>query len=133
MIYSLDTNIISYMLQKNDLVLENYKQEIKKGAECIIPPMVYYEIKRGLLYKNALVQAKSFDNFCKEFKVGEMNRKAWDKAAQIHAYLRQRGRIIDDGDIIIAAFCLANAFTLVTNNKRHFENVNGLEFVDWSK
>jgi len=36
-----------------------------------------------------------------------------------------------NADILIAAYCLANNFTLVTRNTRDFERVEGLNFVNW--
>jgi predicted nucleic acid-binding protein len=38
-----------------------------------------------------------------------------------------------DGDVFIAAYCLVNSYTLITNNKDHFERINGLKFVKWAQ
>ena len=56
----------------------------------------------------------------------------WQKAAQIYASLFQQGRPIDEGDYLIAACCIVNDFTLVTNNVRHFERVEGLKIANWN-
>ena len=53
-IYALDSNIISYILKDNKTVINRYEQEILKSADIIIPPIVFYEIQRGLLSNNAL-------------------------------------------------------------------------------
>ena len=40
---------------------------------------------------------------------------------------------VGDADILIAAFCLENDYTLVTNNTKDFVNIKGLLINDWTK
>jgi len=37
-----------------------------------------------------------------------------------------------DADLLIAASCLVHGYILVTNNKRDFENIEGLQLEDWT-
>ena len=60
-----------------------------------------------------------------------MNLAAWEKAADIYALSRKNGKPIEDTDILVAAFCIVNNYTLVTNNVKHFEDVDGLIFKKW--
>ena len=59
------------------------------------------------------------------------NLKVIDKAAEIYGQLRRNGKQIDENDIYIAAISIVNECTLVTANTRHFERVEGLNFVNW--
>ena len=34
-------------------------------------------------------------------------------------------------DILIAAFCVVNDYLLVTDNTKHFKDIDGLQFVNW--
>jgi tRNA(fMet)-specific endonuclease VapC len=43
--------------------------------------------------------------------------------------LRQQGRTIGDFDLLIAATCLRHQLQICTNNRRHFEAVEGLAIV----
>ena len=43
------------------------------------------------------------------------------------AFLKKRGEIIEDMDIMIAATCISNNLILITSNKKHFQRVKGLE------
>jgi len=43
--------------------------------------------------------------------------------------LRQQGRTIGDFDLLIAATCLRHQLRICTNNRRHFEAVEGLSIV----
>jgi tRNA(fMet)-specific endonuclease VapC len=119
------------MLRRDKRVCERYLKESDGGHECVIPPVSYYEIKRGLLAVNAIAKARDFDILCLEFEVGEMNARAWDEAAQLYALHRQNGQTIEDADLFIAAFCKVNDYTLVTNNTKHFARIAGLRLSNW--
>jgi predicted nucleic acid-binding protein len=129
--FALDTNIISYLLRNDDRVFAMFHEETAKGNIFIVPPVAYYEIKRGLLAVKATTQLKLFENLCRNLAIGSMGIKEWDEAARIYAGLRQKGELIEDADIFIAAFCLACDYTLVTCNTRHFTRVNALKRVNW--
>ena len=135
-IYALDSNIISEMLKDNEHIINRYEQEIIQGREFIIPPIVFYEIQRGLLAKNMLKRLKNFEEFCKDIEIGEFNVHVWLKAAQIYAGLSKQGKPIGamfDGDIFIAAYCIVNGYTLITRNKDHFERIDDLQFKNWNE
>lgn len=46
--------------------------------------------------------------------------------------LEKLGTFLDDFDLIIASCALANNMTLVTNNVRHFERIEGLKLTNWT-
>ncbi|MCL1849031.1 MAG: hypothetical protein FWF83_05105 [Clostridiales bacterium] len=60
-----------------------------------------------------------------------MTAEVWETAASIYADLRRNHFAVGDADILIAAFCIENAYTLVTGNTRDFKNINGLQTEDW--
>jgi predicted nucleic acid-binding protein len=129
--YAIDSNIISYLLKGNEQIAERIEAETSIGHEVVIPPIAYYEVKRGLIASSATAKIEIFNNLCSENKVGDIDRATLDAAATIYASLRLIGRSIEDADILIAAFCIANDFTLITNNTKHFEHINGLSFMNW--
>ena len=45
------------------------------------------------------------------------------------ARLREEGNLIGDMDILIGATAISNNLTLLTNNTRHFERMQGLNIV----
>ena len=132
MIYALDSNIITYLLKSNTTVYSRLNKAVDEGGRCIIPPIAYYEVKRGLLACNATKKASDFELLCFDFGVGDMNLKTWDESARLYALQREKGRTIEDADLFIAAFCIANDCTLVTNNTRHFQGINDLKLVNWT-
>jgi predicted nucleic acid-binding protein len=54
MIYALDANIISFALKGNTKILDRIDREIINGSTINIPPIVLYEIRRGLLFSNSI-------------------------------------------------------------------------------
>jgi len=133
MIFALDTNIISYILNKDVEIGKKYRKEFREGNDFIIPPIVFYEVQKGLLARGLQAKQQVFDNLCKYSPVGDFSFPVLLKAAEIHALLHQQGNLIEDGDIFIAAFCIINDFTLVTNNIRHFKRIDGLKLVNWKE
>jgi len=93
--------------------------------------LAYYEIKRGLLSVGSTVRLGLFEDMRRDFPVGQMYAKTWDKAAQLYAINRQSGSPVEEADIFIAAFRLIGGYTLVTNNTKHFEVFEGLDCTNW--
>ncbi|MDR1286371.1 MAG: PIN domain-containing protein [Treponema sp.] len=128
--YALDSNIITYYLKKNTKIMDKIDNERQKGNKLIIPPMVYYESIRGLIYLNATTKLKLFNKLCSN-GVGIINKDILDIAVSIYITLQKKGITIGDNDILIAAFCLKHNLVLITNNTKHFENINGLITENW--
>ncbi|MCL2096867.1 MAG: PIN domain-containing protein [Oscillospiraceae bacterium] len=133
-VYALDSNIISDILKKDPVIVNSYRRGITQGKKFIIPPIVFYEIQRGLLAKNMLNRLRSFGNFCKNTEIDEFDLSVWSKSAEIYAELSKKGKPVGsrfDGDVFIAAYCIVNGYILVTNNKNHFKHIDGLRFEHW--
>jgi predicted nucleic acid-binding protein len=47
MIYALDANAISYFIRGNERVTLHIKTALENRDDIIIPPVAYYEIRRG--------------------------------------------------------------------------------------
>jgi len=131
MTYALDTNIIIATLNHNKLVEEKGAMAISAGNNLIIPPIVDYEIQRGLLYRPSQRKEKIYSSLRQRYGVGIMTPEMWIRAAHIYVELRRKGFTIGDDDIYIAAFCLLNDYVLVTRNIKDFENIAGLRQVNW--
>jgi len=132
--YALDTNIVSYILKSDEAVTKRYFTELQNGTEFIVPPIVMYEIRRGLLAEKMFKRLANFEEFFNDIVAQDFNLDVWLKAAEIYASLKLQGKPIGgkwDGDVLIAAYCITNKYTLVTNNTRHFENIGEMKFVNW--
>ena len=131
MTYALDTNTVIAILSNNKNVERKGDTAIISGDKLIIPPVVDYEIQRGLLYKPSPKKEKIYFSLRQYYGVGVMTPEMWVKSAHIYVDLRKKGFTVGDDDIYIAAFCLLNGHTLVTRNTKDFENIAGLRQVNW--
>ena len=95
--------------------------------------IVYFEIERWLLEIGALNKHAEFKRMCRDVPPEEFNLDVWNIAAELYVQMRQKGQPIDDVDLMIAAFCITNDYTLVTNNTRHFERIDRLKLVNWKE
>jgi len=129
--YALDTNALIFLLNNDAKVIIKRNAAVLAGSRFIIPPVVDYELQRGLLYKPSPKKEKIYASLRRHYGVGLMEPKMWTIAAHIYVELRKEGFTVGDDDIFIAAFCLLNGYTLVTRNTRDFENITGLMYVNW--
>ena len=132
-IYALDSNIISFYLRGNAVLIGNIEKAIEEGNSIVIPPLVYYEVKRGLVLINATKLIKKFESFCELFPIGELGDYILEKAINIYVQERKAGRNTEDADIFIATFCIHNNYILVTDNVKHFNNITDLHTVNWAR
>lgn len=130
MIYAPDTNIVSYYLKGDRNIIRKIDNEALKG-NVVIPPMVYYEIKKWLLKNNSTQKIKSFENLVSKYGIEVIGKEAFDLSASIYVMLKTKGITVDDADLFIASYCLQNDCVLITNNARHFENIENLRFENW--
>jgi len=129
--FALDTNIVSYILQKREEVIDRLDAEIAQGNEVVIPPIVYYEIRRGLIYSGATTKADLFNELLSDLEIESIDAATLDVAAAEYARLRKAGTPIEDADLLIGAYCVEKGYTLVTNNDKHLKLVSGLSITNW--
>lgn len=131
MIYALDSNIVSYLLERRNQVVGKFSEAVANGFFCVIPPMVYYEVKRWLFIKNAKSKMLRFEGIYRFTQKTSMDAELLDKAIEIYVVLAKNGNIISDSDILIAAYCILNDYILVSNNTNEFMRVPGLKLENW--
>lgn len=131
-IFALDSNIISFYFKGNADVIGNIEKALNNDDSIIITPIAYYEVKRGLLLINATKQLEKLEALCELFPVGEFGDYLLDEAIQIYVQERKAHRNTEDADIFIAAFCIHNGYTLVTDNVKHFQGITDLDLVNWT-
>ena len=131
MTYALDTNTLIAMLVGDKNVEGNWETATASDGRFRIPPVVDYEIQRGLLYAPSPKKEKIYFSLRQHYGVGIMTPEMWVKSSHIYVDLRKKGFTVGDNDIYIAAFCLLNGYTLVTRNTKDFENIAGLQQVNW--
>ncbi|GAB4305570.1 MAG: type II toxin-antitoxin system VapC family toxin [Oscillatoriaceae cyanobacterium] len=129
--YLLDTNIISAHLKQNNQVQQKLSALEIRGEQLFISCISFYEVKRGLLAINATRQILNFNLFCRNVEILFLDDMAIIKtASRIHADLKQRGRPIQDADILIASTAIARSLILVSNDS-DMQRFPGVTVENW--
>ena len=131
MTYALDTNIVSYLLRGDILVTKRWRHERTIGHNFIVPMIVYFEIKRGLISSQSFVKLNAFEKLCTTLKIEMLDMHDLNIACDLYAELKKHGQSKEDADILIAAQSISRNLTLVTNNVRHFANIGEIKIVNW--
>lgn len=119
--YSLDTNTLSSILRKDKHVVERFRAALAANHEFLLCPVVYYELRRGLLRKDASKQILALDELTSRFRWREFDKNIWMEAAQGWADACRRGRPSGDADLLIAYHAHCCSAVVVTANVKHFE------------
>ncbi len=128
---TLDTNIITAFL-KNDLrVVERVSNYLEIFDKLTINFISYYEILRGLKDLGNEEKLKRFEDFILENELVWIRKETVEKAAEIYAYLKKDGNLIEDADILMAAIAIVEDLILITNNTNHFNRVKELRIDNW--
>lgn len=132
MLYMLDTNIVSFLMENRHNVMSNFMSCANAKNIIKIPDIVYYEVQRGLFYRKSKKYQTIFDDFCNTLGIQEITIPTFLRAAKLYVDLKQHGNIIEDSDLLIAATALENNAVLVTNNIKHMSHIQGLKTEDWT-
>jgi len=127
----LDTDILSYFLTGNAIIREKMQETINNRNQICLTGINVYEIIKGLKYKNNKNKELLFKEFLKNTTVFSFDEVAIQKAADIYSSLRKSGMLIGDADILIASIVISNGGKLITNNTKHYQNIDGLIMENW--
>ena len=132
MICALDANIIIDFLSREPSVVQHFDKTAISGVGMVIPSVVDYEVLRGFCHTPSPRKEAVYHNMRINCPVVEVNSAIWACAASLWASLRRTGRTVGEVDILIAAYCVENKYTLITHNTKHFTNIRGLSIADWT-
>ncbi len=125
----LDTNVVVAFLNGDKSVLKRIRVEIDKIA---LSSLVVAELDYG-----AKVSQKSEENLEKLYRLVDIVQvvpfdiECAKIFGTIKSRLRSLGKPTGEVDALIAATAMAHEAILVTTNKRHFENIEGLKVEVW--
>ena len=127
----LDTDTLSYFLSGNTAIHDKMLAAIKNGDQICLTCINVYEIIKGLKYKSDQNKEQNFNAFLENIFVFSLDDAAIQKAADIYTDLRKKGMNIGDADILIAAIVITNSGKLITNNIKHYQNIDDLTMENW--
>ncbi len=125
----LDTNVVVAFLNGDKSILKRIRVEID---EIGLSTLVVAELDYG-----AKVSQRSEDNLEKLYRLLEIIQvvpfdiECAKIFGTIKSKLRSLGKPTGEVDALIAATAMVHEATLVTTNKKHFENIEGLKIEVW--
>jgi len=128
---TMDTNIITAFLKKELKVVKRVSDYLEFFDRLFINVISYYEILRGLKDLGDEEKLRRFEEFIQENELVSIRKETIEKAAEIYAYLKKDGKLIEDADILMASIAIVEDFVLITDNISHFERVKGLSTENW--
>lgn len=128
-----DTDILSFYFKGDEKVIERFNEYLKEFDQINISIITCYEIIAGLKFKKAERQIRDFEDFTRENNIINLSEESTKISGDIYAALRQRGVTIGSSDILIAGIAIENGLTLITNNEKHYEPIQGLTIENWKR
>ena len=133
--YMLDTNILIYLIKNRPPAVAERVNALEDSAELSMSFFTYAELLKGAERSVRKVDVlRQLDQLVRQVPV----RYAASPALCTHyaaqfTRLREAGTPIGANDLWIACHALADGYTLVTNNVREFERVQGLAIENWAE
>jgi predicted nucleic acid-binding protein len=124
----IDTDVVSFLF-KNSSLARLYNQHLT-GRLLIVSFVTVAELDRWALDRNwGLARTALMEAHLQQFVVHPSDRNLCRQWAQVINSERRNGRVINTADAWVAATALLNNIPLVSHNRRHFENVEGLDLI----
>ena len=127
----LDTNIISYYFNANNKIKEKLMEAVDDDKEICTTVINIYEILKGFRWKNNKRKEEQFKEFLEDVVIFGIDNDVINIASDLYAHLRKKGKTIGDADIFIAAIVIKNNGMLVSNNIKHYEDIEQLNLINW--
>lgn len=129
--YLLDTNIVIYVIKRRPpQALELFNQH---AGHMAISAITLAELMHGAeKCSKPPANLAVVEDFCSRLEVLPYGAKAAQHYGSIRATLELRGQTIGVNDLHIAAHARSEGLTLVTNNLREFDRVEGLRLDNWA-
>ncbi|HQW63575.1 MAG TPA: type II toxin-antitoxin system VapC family toxin [Pseudomonadota bacterium] len=131
--FLLDTNICIYIAKANPpAVLARFRKA--RAGSIAISAVTYGELLYGAAKsRDAGEVRRVLERFTEQVPVLPIDESAASQYGALRAVLEQRGEVIGNNDLWIAAHALARKLVLVTNNEREFRRVPALKLQNWAR
>ena len=128
--YLLDTNIcIDVIKRRPESLLDRFNEN---ASHLAISAITLAELLHGAEKSSQPQRTLSVvEDFCSRLDVLDYGAKAAQHYGQIRSALERRGTPIGVNDLHIAAHARSEGLTLISNNLREFERVEGLLYENW--
>ena len=127
--YLLDTNICVFILRQKFGVGERMLQA--GVSNCFISELTYAELLYGAECSDNPEKNKTLiGRFLSRIRVIPI-KDAIPLFAKEKARLRKDGSLVEDFDLLIGTTAVKEGLTMVTENTRHFQNIDSIQLENW--
>ena len=131
MLYMLDTNMCSYIIRDNPKGVFKKLKKIEQEHTVALSSIVVSELLYGAKKRGSAKLIKIVSLFIDQFVIYDYDKASAHAYAKIRTTLEKKGQVIGVHDMLISAHALSVGATLVTNNTKEFERVDGLSVENW--
>jgi len=131
-VYLLDTDTIIYNLKGNKAVRKYLQQHLNDSINIGVITLMelYYGAYKSRKVESNLAKVKTIEA---ALEIIPANQEIVEIFGMLKSKLEKAGNRIDDFDLILASTALTHNLVLVTNNEKHFKNIDGLQIENWTK
>ena len=123
--YLIDTDWAIHHLNGNSAVTARLEALQTEGLGLSVAALA--ELYEGVYYsRDAEESERKLNDFLESLTIVGIDEETARIFGRERGRLRRSGQIIGDMDLLIAATALQYDCTLLTNNRRHFERIDGL-------
>jgi tRNA(fMet)-specific endonuclease VapC len=120
--YLLSANFVTAILKKDPQATDLLRAELAANARILISAVTYYEIKRGLLKRDATRQLAAFEEMVSKLEWLDVERAHWEAAVAMWAGFQKVGKPVNDADLLWAVQAHQSGAILITDD----DNSDGL-------
>ena len=128
--YCLDSDIIIAHFRGDNSIKERLNS--LPAEELFITPVTLCELYRGAFLSGDLEKNKLLvEKLLERVNMLNFDLPACEIFGRTYKLLKQSGKLTQDSDLMIAPICISNNVSLITRNKKHFENIKDLRLIEW--
>lgn len=126
----MDTNIFVYFLRSKATLVDRVA---KTGVEhCAMSAMTLGELYYGAENSaNPMVNLMATETLRKYFTLIPITEEVLREFARQKTFLKRKGQMIEDADILIGATAIVHHLIMVTENVKHLSRLQGIHVENW--
>ncbi|MBI5316153.1 MAG: type II toxin-antitoxin system VapC family toxin [Nitrospirae bacterium] len=123
--YLIDTDWVIHYLNGHPSIVVRLNSLTEQG--CALSVVSLAELYEGVYFSsNPTGNEQALDDFLRGASVLGIDAETCKIFGQHRGRLRAKGKMVGDFDLLIGATGLRHGLTVLTNNRRHFELIEGL-------
>ena len=129
--FCLDTDVIIEYLRGDNIIVEKVKKILDESFPYITTITLCELFLGAYLTKHPETEIKKIETIINNSFIVTLDKNSSKIFGAKNKELLDKGRSAEASDLMISSICIINNLTLVTRNKKHFENISELKAEFW--